>query len=424
MCGNGFVFSVKKKFLIIAASLFALAAILIVTLFALRGKSPGVLDADLKFTRATVSSNENAFFIFEKAREELYWPETTNDFLNWSTWDDKAAAEILEENQKSLKLIDQIFLCPRFQVPEIKSFDQDFEYLGDFKKLGRIASLRSLTKFHEGKEKEAFDSALRVVRFGHQIEDSNGTIMHYLVGSAVKLLALKTLRDMTGHTTLPCDSLQMYERELGHLFANELGLTNVIKLEYQIQCKMIDDMASGKRAGTNRNTQLLAEVFYMPLLNAGKTREIYAQIARTGLASVEPFYSAMPTNPIVFSTNDSMFKLYLSGNAVGRILARMSSPDRNSSSKKCRENVAVAATQVILALKCYKEKYGKLPLALTEMVPDFLLHVPLDDFDGKPLRYSVEKKIIYSVGLDLIDSGGQQTNAAGKSLDIPFPINF
>ncbi|MEO7299791.1 MAG: hypothetical protein ABI042_14585 [Verrucomicrobiota bacterium] len=160
----------KKKFLIIAASLFALAVILIVTLFVLRGKSTGVLD-DLKFTRATVSSNENAFFIFEKAREELYWPETTNDVLNWATWDAKAAKEILEENQTSLKLIDQIFLCPGFQVPEIQSIEDDFEYLGDFKKLSFIALLRSIVAFHEGHEKEAFDSTLRVVRFGHQIED-------------------------------------------------------------------------------------------------------------------------------------------------------------------------------------------------------------------------------------------------------------
>ncbi|MEO7299792.1 MAG: hypothetical protein ABI042_14590 [Verrucomicrobiota bacterium] len=230
---------------------------------------------------------------------------------------------------------------------------------------------------------------------------------------------------MIGNTILSCDSLQMYERELDHLLANELGLTNAIKLEYQIQCKMIDDMASGKRAGTNRNTQLLAGVFYTALLNARKTREIYAQFARTGLASVQPFYSAMPINLIVFPTNRSTVKRLLSGNAVGQILVEMTWPAQKTfSSKKCRENVAVAATQAILALKCYKEKYGKLPLALTELVPDFLPQVPIDDFDGKPLRYSVEKKIIYSVGLDSIDSGGQQTNAAGKSLDIPFPINF
>jgi hypothetical protein len=38
--------------------------------------------------------------------------------------------------------------------------------------------------------------------------------------------------------------------------------------------------------------------------------------------------------------------------------------------------------------------------------------VPPDDFDGKPLRYSREKKCVYSVGEDLRDSGGHSKEGA------------
>ncbi|MEO7676666.1 MAG: hypothetical protein ABIV39_07895 [Verrucomicrobiota bacterium] len=93
-------------------------------------------------------------------------------------------------------------------------------------------------------------------------------------------------------------------------------------------------------------------------------------------------------------------------------------------SKKCRENVTVSATQTILALRCYQMKYGNLPKSLDELVPEFLPAVPFDDFDGKTLRYSPDKKVVYSVGPDLIDSGGQRTNSARKTLDVPFDINF
>jgi len=33
--------------------------------------------------------------------------------------------------------------------------------------------------------------------------------------------------------------------------------------------------------------------------------------------------------------------------------------------------------------------------------------VPEDDFSGKPLRYDLDKRLIYSVGEDLEDDGGK-----------------
>ncbi len=418
----------KKKLVVAVASLVALMAVSIITLFVLRGKSPSVSDADLRFTRATVSSNENAFFILEQASGELFWPEgkETKDILDWKLWDPKLAREILHENQKALELIDKALLIPRLQVPEIQNFGEDSEYLGNWRSTSRVALLRSIAQFHEGKEKEAFNSTLGVIRFGHQIEDCGGEPIHYLVGSAVKLIALKTLRDLIANTTLPCDVMQSYLHELDQFFANEPGLTNVIKLEYKLQAKLIDDMALGKNIGiTNSNAQRTAGILNKPFFNQGKTRQIFAEAARTKLKSIPQHFSRMLTNGMAGSTNDSTLQLILSGNAIGKILTGLSLPaGEKFLSKKCRENVNVSATRTLLALKCYKIKYGALPKILSDLVPEFLAAIPLDDFDGKPLRYSTEKAIIYSVGLDLIDSGGQETNSAKQSLDIPFKIEF
>jgi hypothetical protein len=49
---------------------------------------------------------------------------------------------------------------------------------------------------------------------------------------------------------------------------------------------------------------------------------------------------------------------------------------------------------------------GKLPENLQALVPTYLAAVPDDPFDGKPFRYSPEKKIVYSVGKNLVDDGG------------------
>ena len=66
----------------------------------------------------------------------------------------------------------------------------------------------------------------------------------------------------------------------------------------------------------------------------------------------------------------------------------------------------MSVTQTLIAIKAFKMKTGRLPKTLDELVPENLAAVPLDDFDGKPLRYSPEKKILYSVGKDLKDVGG------------------
>ena len=93
--------------------------------------------------------------------------------------------------------------------------------------------------------------------------------------------------------------------------------------------------------------------------------------------------------------------------------------------QKCKENTSVSATQLLLALKSYKIKKGDLPRSLTDLIPEYFNQIPIDDFDGKPMRYSVKNKVIYSVGKDLVDSGGVfEAGWIGKTEDISFKIDF
>ena len=58
-------------------------------------------------------------------------------------------------------------------------------------------------------------------------------------------------------------------------------------------------------------------------------------------------------------------------------------------------------------MRRYKMDKGSLPEKLDDLVPAYLEAVPRDDFDGRPLRYSAAKKVIYSVGKNLVDDGGE-----------------
>lgn len=69
-----------------------------------------------------------------------------------------------------------------------------------------------------------------------------------------------------------------------------------------------------------------------------------------------------------------------------------------------------------IALKRFELRHGKWPGTLTELVPKFLPSVPIDPFDGKPLRYRPNPDgtyLLYSVGEDGKDDGGNPNLAPG-----------
>jgi hypothetical protein len=65
---------------------------------------------------------------------------------------------------------------------------------------------------------------------------------------------------------------------------------------------------------------------------------------------------------------------------------------------------------VALALERYRQAKGAWPESLNALVPSYLSAVPLDPFDGKPLRYRQypgEGVVVYSIGTDGKDNEGK-----------------
>ena len=75
-----------------------------------------------------------------------------------------------------------------------------------------------------------------------------------------------------------------------------------------------------------------------------------------------------------------------------------------------------AATELMLARLIYRVEHGRFPESVDALVPDYLPSTPLDDFDGLPIRMSADETMLYSVGEDFVDDGGD----ANK--DVVFPL--
>ncbi len=78
------------------------------------------------------------------------------------------------------------------------------------------------------------------------------------------------------------------------------------------------------------------------------------------------------------------------------------------------------AALAMISAESYRRAHGAWPASLSELVPGYLPSVPLDPFDGKPLRYVAPRAegglpLLYSVGVDAVDEGGKLTTTeAGR----------
>jgi hypothetical protein len=92
------------------------------------------------------------------------------------------------------------------------------------------------------------------------------------------------------------------------------------------------------------------------------------------------------------------------------VLARMLLPAVTKVGEAHRRKTAqVRALMALLAVERYRLKHGKWPGKLDDLKPDFLTAIPLDPYDGKPLRYvkRADGVTVYSVGHDGVDDGGK-----------------
>jgi len=82
-------------------------------------------------------------------------------------------------------------------------------------------------------------------------------------------------------------------------------------------------------------------------------------------------------------------------------------------------------TDVFIAVERFRRNHDRQPPpSLEALVPDFLPELPIDPFDGLPLRFRLDSTdvVIYSIGSDRKDNGGQVENDPTKEIVARFPL--
>jgi len=87
--------------------------------------------------------------------------------------------------------------------------------------------------------------------------------------------------------------------------------------------------------------------------------------------------------------------------------------------KAMRAQTEEGIVRTAIALERYRLAHHPYPVTLRDLVPALLHEVPIDCMDGHDLRYRLNPDgsyLLYSVGNDGVDNGGDPTPVAGRNL--------
>jgi hypothetical protein len=430
--------------------LFRIGLGLLVLLYAfvfLRSLIPATVhDQELRLERADIPEGANAFDILQEAGRHVWEPENAwerlGGLINDTNWDADFAGELLDKNREALADWDAAAKLPDFQVPEITSLIEHTPYLTNWKKLAQVAVVRENFLLHNGQDKEAFDQMVNEVQLGRRMQNSHSVLIGYLVGTAVNYMGLNQIQQWTGKVHLNPSQLKNYIRQLEYDPDDEsAAFANTMRAEYQSEMGTLDGLRKGKLVDTDPddNLRFIKSNPLLPVYNRSQTRALFANRfllwlkaaphhyndaedeIKMNSAKLPGGYDLRPPGPV---------SLILSGNVAGQVAYYTMLPALGAAmAKKSQGDAQLQATRTILALRAYQLTHGNLPPELSALVPEFLAEVPVDDFDGQPLRYSAEKKIVYSVGKNLKDDGGddrgpEESNSSQRHLDLVYKFDF
>lgn len=304
---------------------------------------------DLKVVRLELRDDKNAFSYFEKAAAEVYWPkerELEEDRL-WemqlsaSNWDQELVSDFLKANDRMFAHLDEGLTLAVCQVPEVKDNFQKLDYLDSWRHMALIARLRALHDFKEGRESRAFQRAMEVVKFGHTIDNSGGTVIHLLTGNMVEQVGLRAIRELLAKTTLTQDQLRPFIEWVGACETNREAVCNAYRAEYQFFLCTVDDVAAGNgpRYGLPRISHAHGFLF-----KANETSRLYADYIRWAIRNAtrpRSEWEPAPPEDVRWLTGakGAGRPSVMTGNGVGKILLATAAPNLDGINlMACRTN--------------------------------------------------------------------------------------
>jgi len=199
-------------------------------------------DSDILLSKVNVPDNQNAYFDLIKLNNDLvYEPDDKFDvmieMIAGKIWDEQVAEEIVSRNTEAFEYFTEAARKPKFQDPAFAdpaniTLNTVLTPMNVWRKMSRVSAIRALYLEKQGNDKDAMDEALKSVKIGQKIQESQIYLFGYLVAMAMKSIGLETVQRIVVSSKLSDTELVDYIQELDDFYENEEGLVDSFKGEY------------------------------------------------------------------------------------------------------------------------------------------------------------------------------------------------
>jgi len=332
-------------------------------------------------------------------------------------WEDQEAVEeFLAKYADSLDLMHQAAEkggAARYQLEFSEGWGMLLPHVTSYRAAAHILSLQAHVRAHRGDVGGAAESIRTIFSLGESVKEEP-VLVSQLVRIAVDNMACDLLCDLLPHSEFSDEELAAFRADI-QAIDNDAALQRAMVGERALTTNMflnpasLDDfdMSVVSHLGP-RNDDL---VLYLQFMNdyLAASRKPWPR----RLDDTEAVEEHIQTSQAAGINRFRYILTFLTTPAIGATVGAFATNE-----------ATIRATDAALAVEQFSRKNGSLPETLDELVPEFLDEVPLDPFDGKPLRYSRRDNacIIHSIGKDRVDDGGQiieENNEFGDYVDNP-----
>ncbi len=307
----------------------------------------------------------------------------------------------------------------------LSGFDMDIDYgreackkrLAHVRAASLLLSLRALDLTSRDQDEAAAFSVISMLRM-FRVLDSYPTMMVSVSKAGLIMLACDDIRLLLEHGDLSEETLQKLQGVLDDTIKSN-NLERSFRAERIYQMAIARDFLPKKVAAKYLQDDLLdmPERLSIPGSSLGKLKVqvkailFFRQMAKLIAAAGKPWPAALDT--VEKSSKKPSQLIKASTGFMGAVA------DASTIS-------GAAVTSV--AIERYRKAKGKVPDSLDELIPDYIIAIPIDPYTGKRLNYIHDEKgyTVYGYGVNRVDDGGKIINPAKneRPLDSGIHIRF
>lgn len=401
---------------IASGTLIALALLALTGWIALnRTDAPAPEDRDLRLARSPAAVSENGFDRLEAAARAARLPKGEQNwnrfhaFRAGETWEPQWISELVAQNAPATALLRDALASPAFAFAPSDRAGTRAERIATLlrvRQLIALAGAQARILLRDGHSRDAIELASLGLRVGKRISAAeNVDLLAIDMAIAFQTVSLLDLEHAARMTHLAPDAAHTLGRLLESTRWRAEDWQRIWALEYELLLAEVDAASERARDGSGLAwpMSLLPSAYRW---HRNETAAVLAGLYRDQRRKSALFCADAGLHADVQWMRPGFADL-VAPNAMGRIAVdaiRARSFD-SFQLQRCQLETHVSLVAALIAAKAWSDAEGALPDRLADLVPRYLDALPLDRYDGSPLRYARAARAVYSIGEDLTDAG-------------------